>query len=96
MFGNIVTCSSSYRSSVMTQSMYNEPKVNTHRAAERIEGAQGKYKKWGPIIQIVEVGSGDTPPGNFEILQTLKCIGFLRLPLCMQTVHTYLHVAVFV
>ena len=38
------------------------------RASERIVGAQGKYKKWGPYW------SGGTPPENFEILHALKCV----------------------
>ena len=51
--------------------------LSANRAAERIGGrgrAQGKYKKWGPKILIVGRGSGGPPPGNFEILHTLKCV----------------------
>ena len=41
------------------------------RAAKRIVGAQGKYKKWGPYCVR---GSGSMPPENFEILYALKCV----------------------
>ena len=44
------------------------------RAAERIGGAKGKYKKWGRAKWIVWGGSGGTPPGSFEILHALKCV----------------------
>ena len=33
-----------------------------YRAAERIEGAQDKYRKWGPAIWIVRRGSGGHTP----------------------------------
>ena len=45
-----------------------------YRAAERIGGAQGKYKTWGPRKWIMWGGSGGSPPGNFEILHALKCV----------------------
>ena len=63
-----------------------------YRAAERIGGAQGKCKNWGPKKWIVGGGSGGTPPGNFEILHALKCV--LGTPealfrACTQYIHTY-------
>ena len=37
-------------------------------------GAWDKYKKWGPYYRLCEAGSGGTLPGNFAILQALKCV----------------------
>ena len=45
------------------------------RAAERIVGARGKYKKWGAhSIDCVRGGLGARAPGNFAILHALKCV----------------------
>ena len=41
------------------------------RAAERIGGAQGKYKKWAPENGLCEGGLGARPQ---EILHALKCV----------------------
>ena len=55
----------------------------TTRAAKRIVGAQGKYKKWDPFYRLCEGGLGRTPPGNFEILLALKCVlGASEAPFC--------------
>ena len=35
--------------------------THTHRAAKRIGGAQGKYKKWGPTKWIVRGVWGQAP-----------------------------------
>ena len=67
------------------------------RAAKRMGGAQGKYKKWGHNIDCGR-GSGGTPPENFEVLHALECVlGAPEAPfLCMHTVYTYLQVAIFI
>ena len=35
--------------------------MHMHRAAEKIVGAQGKYKKWGPYYRLSEGGLGACP-----------------------------------
>ena len=45
-----------------------------YRTTERIVGAWGKYKKWGPYYRLCEAGSGGTLPWNFAILHALKCV----------------------
>ena len=61
------------------------------RVPERIVGAQGNYKRWGPYYRLCEGGSGGMPPGNFEILHALKCVlGASEAPFraCIQYIHT--------
>ena len=61
----------------------------TARAAKRIVGAQGKYKKWDPFYRLCEGGLGHMPPGNFEILLARKCVlGASEAPFrsCIQSI----------
>ena len=61
----------------------------TVRAAKRIVGAQGKYKKWDPFYRLCEGGLGHMPPGNFEILLARKCVlGASEAPFrsCIQSI----------
>ena len=59
-------------------------------------GLGGQIQKVGPHKMDCVGESGGTPPGNFEILHTLKCV--LEAPEALfsaHTVHIYLQVAVF-
>ena len=61
----------------------------TARAAKRIGGTQGKYKKWDPFYRLCEGGLGHMPPGNFEILLARKCVlGASEAPFrsCIQSI----------
>ena len=68
-----------------------------NRAAERMGGAQGKYKKRGPYIDCAR-GVWGTPPENFEVLHALKrVLGASEAPFVhAYSTYIYLQVAVFV
>ena len=57
-----------------------------------------QIQKAGPIIQIVQGGSGGTPPENVEVLHALSVFwGLLRLLFVhAYSTYIYLQVAVFV
>ena len=57
-------------------------------AAERMGGAQGKYKSGAHNIAIVQGGSGGMPPENFEVLHALKhVLGASEAPFCACIQH---------
>ena len=67
-----------------------------YRATERIVGAWGKYKKWGPYYRLCEAGSGARSQEILRFYMLWSVFwGLLRL-LFEHTHSTYLPVSVFV
>ena len=89
----LVSCTLVQCSSIVDHSKKCVPLSNCTgyggRAAERIVGAQGNYKKWGHTIDCVRGVWGHTPP-KIEILHALKCVlGASEAPFraCIQYMH---------
>ena len=65
--------------------------ISVSRAAERMGGAQGKYKKRGPYIDCARGVWGHAPRKCWGFTCSEACSGgFWGSFLCMHTVHTYI------